>query len=76
MQEYKKNAFIEAELRCSNAIQNMEKRLRAACHASDANVDNVVKVSVHILVLLVYGVGESNLLFFIIPSTLLLLTKS
>ncbi|KAJ9136112.1 hypothetical protein P3X46_033223 [Hevea brasiliensis] len=43
-EEYKKNAFIEADLQCSNAIQSMEKRLRAACHALDANVDNVVKV--------------------------------
>lgn len=58
MQEYKKNAFIEADLRCSNAIQNMEKRLRVACHASDANVDKVVKVSLHRLVFLVHGVGR------------------
>lgn len=36
---------MEADLRCSNAIQNMEKRLRAACHASDANIDSVVKVN-------------------------------
>ncbi|XP_011001219.1 PREDICTED: guanylate-binding protein 3-like [Populus euphratica] len=43
-EDYKRNAFMEADLRCSNTIQNMEKRLRAACHASDANVDNVVKV--------------------------------
>ena len=45
MQDYKRNAFMEADLRCSNAIQSMGKRLRAACHASDANIDNVVKVS-------------------------------
>ncbi|KAF9672389.1 hypothetical protein SADUNF_Sadunf11G0036700 [Salix dunnii] len=43
-EDYKRNAFMEADLRCSNTMQNMEKRLRAACHASDANVDNVVKV--------------------------------
>ncbi|KAH8493778.1 hypothetical protein H0E87_020511 [Populus deltoides] len=43
-EDYKRNAFMEADLRCSNTIQNMEKRLRTACHASDANVDNVVKV--------------------------------
>ena len=36
---------MEAELRCSNAIQGMERKLRTACHASDANIDNVVKVS-------------------------------
>lgn len=45
MQDYKRNAYMEADLRCSNAIQNMEKRLRAACHASDANIDSVVKVN-------------------------------
>ncbi|XP_022715821.1 guanylate-binding protein 7-like isoform X1 [Durio zibethinus] len=43
-EDYKRNAFMEADLRCSNAIQSMEKRLRAACHASDASIDNVVKV--------------------------------
>ncbi|KAM1788555.1 hypothetical protein ACFX11_038829 [Malus domestica] len=35
---------MEAELHCSNAIQIMERKLRAACHASDANIDNVGKV--------------------------------
>lgn len=43
-EDYKRNAYMEADLRCSNAIQSMEKRLRAACHASDVNIDNVVKV--------------------------------
>ncbi|KAI4296815.1 hypothetical protein L6164_036738 [Bauhinia variegata] len=43
-EDYKRNAFMEADLRCSNAVQSMEKRLRAACHASDASIDNVVKV--------------------------------
>ncbi|KAF7803401.1 guanylate-binding protein 1-like [Senna tora] len=43
-EDYKRNAFMEADLRCSNAIQTMEKRLRAACHATDASIDNVVKV--------------------------------
>jgi hypothetical protein len=47
MQDYRRNAYMEADLRNSNAIQSMEKRLRAACHASDANIDNVVKVSIH-----------------------------
>ncbi|CAK7350519.1 unnamed protein product [Dovyalis caffra] len=42
-EDYKRNAFMEADLRCSNAIQSMEKKLRVACHTSDANVDNVVK---------------------------------
>ncbi|XP_058107098.1 uncharacterized protein LOC131250797 isoform X3 [Magnolia sinica] len=43
-QDYKRNAFMEADLRCSNTLQSMEKRLRAACHAPDAKVDHVVKV--------------------------------
>ncbi|GKV36776.1 hypothetical protein SLEP1_g44870 [Rubroshorea leprosula] len=43
-EDYKRNAFMEADLQCSSAIQTMEKRLRAACHASDATIDNVVRV--------------------------------
>ncbi|XP_010518777.1 PREDICTED: guanylate-binding protein 1 isoform X2 [Tarenaya hassleriana] len=43
-EDYKRNAFMEADLRCRSTIQSMEKRLRAACHASDASIDNVVKV--------------------------------
>ncbi|WVZ02337.1 hypothetical protein V8G54_023143 [Vigna mungo] len=41
--DYRRNAFMEADLQCSNAIQSMEKRLRAACNASDAKIDNVAK---------------------------------
>ncbi|CAN1810614.1 Guanylate-binding protein 6 [Linum perenne] len=43
-EDYKRNAFMEADMRCSSNIQSMEKRLRAACHSSDANLDKVVKV--------------------------------
>ncbi|KAK3438457.1 hypothetical protein EUGRSUZ_C03068 [Eucalyptus grandis] len=43
-EDYKRNAFMEADLQCSHAIRSMEKRLRAACHTPDANIDNVVKV--------------------------------
>ncbi|KAK7246442.1 hypothetical protein RIF29_41310 [Crotalaria pallida] len=43
-EDYKRSAFMEADLQCSNAIQSMEKRLRAACNASDAKIDNVAKV--------------------------------
>ncbi|XP_077212451.1 uncharacterized protein LOC143847490 [Tasmannia lanceolata] len=43
-EDYKRNAFMEADLRCSNTIHSMEKKLRAACHVSDAKLDNVVKV--------------------------------
>ncbi|XP_057948927.1 uncharacterized protein LOC131144354 isoform X1 [Malania oleifera] len=43
-EDYKRNAFMEAELRCSNSIQYMEKKLRAACLAPDAKLDQVIKV--------------------------------
>ena len=43
-QDYKRNAYMEADLQCSNAVQPMEKRLRAACNASDSKIDNVAKV--------------------------------
>ncbi|MCL7027787.1 hypothetical protein MKW94_015755, partial [Papaver nudicaule] len=43
-EDYKKHAFMDAELKCSNTIQNMEKKLRAACHVPDAKLDHVVKV--------------------------------
>ncbi|KAK4760219.1 hypothetical protein SAY87_023350 [Trapa incisa] len=43
-EDYKRNAYMEADLQCANAIQSMEKRLRAACHTPDASLDNVVKV--------------------------------
>ncbi|KAF6155917.1 hypothetical protein GIB67_039248 [Kingdonia uniflora] len=42
--DYKRNAFLEADLRCSNTIQGMEKKLRAACHLPDAKIDNVLKL--------------------------------
>ncbi|RWR89610.1 guanylate-binding protein 2 [Cinnamomum micranthum f. kanehirae] len=43
-EDYKRTAYMEADLRCSNAIQNMEKKLRAACHVPDAKLDHVIKV--------------------------------
>ncbi|XP_055807235.1 uncharacterized protein LOC129875986 [Solanum dulcamara] len=43
-EELKKDAFREAYLQCSNAIQDMEKELRLACHAPDAHIDSVLKV--------------------------------
>ncbi|KAL5989496.1 hypothetical protein ACLOJK_010388 [Asimina triloba] len=43
-EDYKKNAFMDADLKCSSAIQSMEKRLRAACHSSDAKLDHILKV--------------------------------
>ncbi|KAJ4980552.1 hypothetical protein NE237_031389 [Protea cynaroides] len=43
-EDYKRTAFIEAELKCSETIQNMEKKLRAACNIPDAKIDQVIKV--------------------------------
>jgi len=63
MQDYKRNAYMESDLRCSSAILSMEKRLRAACHASDSNIDNVVKVSTHFLVLKHVKCLEEKIIF-------------
>ncbi|XP_077227510.1 uncharacterized protein LOC143860648 [Tasmannia lanceolata] len=43
-EDYKRNAFMEADMRCSNAIHGMEKKLRAACHVPDAQLDIVIRV--------------------------------
>ncbi|KAL3643469.1 hypothetical protein CASFOL_014284 [Castilleja foliolosa] len=43
-EDIKKDAFREAYLLCTNTIENMEKQLRMACHAPDANIDNALKV--------------------------------
>ncbi|GJR52000.1 guanylate-binding family protein [Tanacetum coccineum] len=43
-EDYKKNAFREAYLQCSNAIQSMEKELRKICHAPSTKLDDVLKV--------------------------------
>ncbi|KAK9756915.1 hypothetical protein RND81_01G129400 [Saponaria officinalis] len=43
-ESYKKNAFMEADLKCSTAVQDMEKRLRAACHDPNADLTHVLKV--------------------------------
>ncbi|PWA88599.1 guanylate-binding family protein [Artemisia annua] len=43
-EDYKKSAFREAYLQCSNAIQSMEKELRKLCHAPSTNLDDVLKV--------------------------------
>uniref|UniRef100_K3YPH3 GB1/RHD3-type G domain-containing protein n=1 Tax=Setaria italica TaxID=4555 RepID=K3YPH3_SETIT len=43
-QDYKKNAFLEADKQCSNAIQNMEKKIRAACTAPGVKVSAVIQV--------------------------------
>ncbi|CAA0817853.1 Guanylate-binding family protein [Striga hermonthica] len=43
-EDIKKDAFREAYLQCSKTIENMEKELRSACHAPEANIDSIVKV--------------------------------
>lgn len=44
-EDYKRNVFMEADMQCSNTIQNMEKKLRAACHSVDAKLEQVLKVN-------------------------------
>lgn len=43
-EDYKRNAFREAYLQCSNAIQNMEKELRTTCQSPSTKLDDVLKV--------------------------------
>ncbi|OEL21953.1 Guanylate-binding protein 6 [Dichanthelium oligosanthes] len=43
-QDYKKNAFLEADKQCSNAIQSMEKKIRVACVAPGVKVPAVIQV--------------------------------
>ncbi|KAL9247146.1 hypothetical protein vseg_020609 [Gypsophila vaccaria] len=43
-ESYKKKAFMEADLQCLTAVQNMEKRLRAACHDPNVDLTQVLKV--------------------------------
>lgn len=44
MQDYKRTALLEADLHCSKVIQGMETKLRAACHAPDAKLDDMIQV--------------------------------
>ncbi|KAJ8458516.1 hypothetical protein OPV22_031442 [Ensete ventricosum] len=43
-EEYKRTAFLEADLQCSKVIQSMETKLRAACHAPDAKLSDVIQL--------------------------------
>ncbi|XP_075489182.1 uncharacterized protein LOC142528033 [Primulina tabacum] len=43
-EDIKKDAFREAYHQCTNAVENMEKELRIACHSAGAKVDTVMKV--------------------------------
>ncbi|PKA50185.1 hypothetical protein AXF42_Ash020130 [Apostasia shenzhenica] len=43
-EDYRRNAFLEADLQCSRIIQTMEEQLRVACHVPDAKVDNFIEV--------------------------------
>ncbi|CAN6336811.1 unnamed protein product [Urochloa humidicola] len=43
-EDYKRNAFLEADLECSNRVQSMESKVRAACKRPDAKLDEVVRL--------------------------------
>ncbi|AQK88493.1 Guanylate-binding family protein [Zea mays] len=43
-EDYKRNAFLEADLQCSNKVQNMESKVRAACNRSNAKLDDIVRL--------------------------------
>ncbi|KAJ3702323.1 hypothetical protein LUZ61_006028 [Rhynchospora tenuis] len=43
-EDYKRNIYLEAELQCTNKVQTMETKLRAACHAPNAKLDDVVQL--------------------------------
>ncbi|RLM99095.1 guanylate-binding protein 1-like [Panicum miliaceum] len=43
-EDYKRNAFLEADLQCSNRVQSMESKVRAACNRPDAKLDDVVRL--------------------------------
>lgn len=59
---------MEDDLKCSNAIQSMEKGVRAACNASDARIDNVAKVNVLWLIVNIdYSISISLVVGFCTP---------
>ncbi|XP_008776913.2 guanylate-binding protein 4-like isoform X1 [Phoenix dactylifera] len=43
-EDYKRTAFLEADLQCSNTVHSMEKKLRAACHVPSVKLDSVIQV--------------------------------
>ncbi|PWZ18244.1 hypothetical protein Zm00014a_009716 [Zea mays] len=43
-EDYKRNAFLEADLQCSNKVQNMESKVRATCNSSNAKLDDIVRL--------------------------------
>ncbi|XP_074269891.1 uncharacterized protein LOC141592902 [Silene latifolia] len=43
-EDYKRIAYMEADTKCANAIQAMERRLRSACNTADAKLEQVLKV--------------------------------
>ncbi|KAK3152840.1 hypothetical protein QOZ80_2BG0164220 [Eleusine coracana subsp. coracana] len=43
-QDYKRNAFLEADKQCSTVIKNMERKIRAACSAPGVKVSGVIQV--------------------------------
>lgn len=43
-EDYKRNTYLEADLQCTNRIQNMESKVRAACSRPDSKLDDVVRL--------------------------------
>uniref|UniRef100_A0A1D1YUI6 Guanylate-binding protein 4 n=1 Tax=Anthurium amnicola TaxID=1678845 RepID=A0A1D1YUI6_9ARAE len=43
-EDYKRNSFLEADLRCTQTIQTVEKKFRTACHVPDAKIDDVIQL--------------------------------
>eukprot|EP00252_Welwitschia_mirabilis_P006983 TRINITY_DN1796_c0_g2_i1.p1 TRINITY_DN1796_c0_g2~~TRINITY_DN1796_c0_g2_i1.p1 ORF type:complete len:846 (+),score=251.56 TRINITY_DN1796_c0_g2_i1:162-2699(+) len=42
-EEFKRNAFREAEMKCTSTIQDMDKKLHALCYAPNARLDQVLQ---------------------------------
>ncbi|WVZ99601.1 hypothetical protein U9M48_044871 [Paspalum notatum var. saurae] len=43
-EDYKRKAFLEADLQCSDRVQSMESKVRAACNHPDAKLDDVIRL--------------------------------
>eukprot|EP00249_Psilotum_nudum_P023424 c28867_g1_i1 orf=314-3514(+) len=43
-EEYKRKVYMEAEVKCSKAVESIDEKLRAACHSPAATLDQVLQV--------------------------------
>jgi hypothetical protein len=64
MQDYKRNAFLEADLQCSNKVQNMESKVRAACNSSNVKLDDIVRVRQQKTSLLLQLIDKNLILYY------------